>query len=78
MTIEMTWTDAQLLLSVTNAPPRAAPPHPRAAGTGSGLLGMRERAAAAGGAAAHEPTHDGGFRVTVTLPADPSPIQELP
>jgi signal transduction histidine kinase len=37
-------------------------------GTGHGLIGMRERAAAAGGSARAGPTPEGGFRVTATLP----------
>jgi signal transduction histidine kinase len=37
-------------------------------GTGHGLIGMRERAAAAGGTLSAGPTAAGGYGVTATLP----------
>jgi signal transduction histidine kinase len=56
------------------APPDAAPPGGAApdadTDAGHGLTGMRERAAALGGAFAAGPTDDGGFSVTATLPYD--------
>ena len=42
-----------------------------ASGTGRGLLGMRERAAATGGAVTAGPGPDGGWRVTAELPLAP-------
>ncbi|MFI8965061.1 sensor histidine kinase [Streptomyces sp. NPDC053493] len=39
---------------------------------GSGLLGLRERVAAAGGTLVSGPRPGGGFRVTVELPVEPS------
>jgi signal transduction histidine kinase len=43
------------------------------AGTGSGIRGMRERAAALGGSLEAGPRAGGGFRVSATLPADGQP-----
>jgi signal transduction histidine kinase len=43
------------------------------AGTGLGLVGMRERAALLGGSLDAAPTAHGGFRVHARLPLDPSP-----
>jgi signal transduction histidine kinase len=59
-----------LRLSVTNtAPSRAADPMLAGAGSGTGLLGLRQRVELVDGTldAGHEP--DGGFRVEATLPA---------
>jgi signal transduction histidine kinase len=61
---------------VTNGPPSrahagsgAAPgSHDVPTGSGLGLLGMRERVAAAGGSLVSGPTADGGFRVEARLP----------
>jgi signal transduction histidine kinase len=44
-----------------------------AIGTGSGITGMRERAAALGGDLSAGFRHDGGFRVSVRLPVRSSP-----
>jgi signal transduction histidine kinase len=41
-------------------------------GTGRGLQGMRERAAACGGTVHTEPTPEGGFRIAASLPLAPS------
>ena len=47
-----------------------APPVDATVGTGSGIRGMRERAAALGGHLEAGPRGDGGFRVLATLPVD--------
>lgn len=44
-----------------------------APGTGSGVLGMRERALAAGGTLEAGPVDGGGWRVLATLPVEPGP-----
>ncbi|WP_369634452.1 sensor histidine kinase [Nocardia sp. JMUB6875] len=59
--------DGQLLVQIRNSPPpgRASPSGGRG---GFGLMGMRERAEAVGGALAAGPTDDGGWQVTARLP----------
>jgi signal transduction histidine kinase len=60
-------TDAGALeVDVTNR--SGAGPHAHAAGSGHGIQGMRERAAALGGSLDAGPTPDGGFRVHARLP----------
>jgi signal transduction histidine kinase len=68
--VRLTYLPGEFRLEVTDSGTNA-PQH--AAGTGHGLLGMRERALSVGGAftARHEP--DSGFRVTAVLPAAVSP-----
>ncbi|MEU8651942.1 histidine kinase [Streptomyces sp. NPDC048737] len=58
-----------LELTVDNAPPRgSAPPGVGGLGSGRGLAGMRERAAAVGGELTAGPRPDGGWRVRAMLP----------
>jgi signal transduction histidine kinase len=62
-------TDERLELAIRNGP--AVPgiaPAPMAAGTGHGVLGMRERAALLGGTLAAGRDADGGYTVTAVLP----------
>ncbi|WP_079657431.1 sensor histidine kinase [Streptomyces sp. 3214.6] len=50
------------------------PPHaPKRLGTGHGLIGMRERAAAVGGTVTTGPRPEGGFRVVAELPLSLTP-----
>lgn len=67
--VVLAWSATGLVVEVVNGPPpagRVAPDGP----VGHGLMGMRERALAAGGALTAGPTPDGGWRVHATLPAD--------
>ncbi|WP_189827134.1 sensor histidine kinase [Streptomyces finlayi] len=56
---------ANLLMVVRN---RAGTKGPSAPGSGKGIQGMRERAAALGGSLLAQPTQDGGFMVEALLP----------
>jgi signal transduction histidine kinase len=67
VTVDIDWTDSGVTLTVANTPP-ASPPG-KGIGTGNGLLGMRERAAAADGTLHAGPTPDGGYRLVATLRA---------
>ena len=72
------YAPAELLLSVRNDAPGPARSEPGgsgvgAAGTGSGIAGMRARAESLGGTLTAGPLPAGGFGVDVTLPA---PIEE--
>jgi signal transduction histidine kinase len=62
------WSAASVHLTVSNTEPPAAPPGLRNEGTGHGLIGIRERATAAGGTARAGPAQAGGYCVTATLP----------
>jgi signal transduction histidine kinase len=58
----------RLLLTLEDPGPASAAGGARAGGSGSGLVGMRERAAALGGFVEAAPTASGGFRVHAELP----------
>lgn len=60
---------AGVRVAVVNRAPPGGAPAPDTAGTGLGVHGMTERAAALGGSLRAEPTGDGGFAVTAVLPA---------
>ena len=62
------WSAPSVHLTVSNTEPAAARQALMSEGTGHGLIGMRERAAAAGGTARAGPVEAGGYRVTATLP----------
>ncbi|MGF7235440.1 MAG: sensor histidine kinase [Frankia sp.] len=62
------WSAETVRLTVTNSAATAASRGLMHKGTGHGLMGMRERTAAAGGSVSTASTTDGGYRVTATLP----------
>jgi signal transduction histidine kinase len=68
VSLTIDWSAASVHLTVSNTEPAAAPPALVNEGTGHGLIGMRERAAAAGGTLSAGPAAAGGYRVTATLP----------
>ncbi|MEU0677030.1 sensor histidine kinase [Streptomyces sp. NPDC006172] len=77
--VRLAWTRRCLTLTVTNdTPPGRPTARRRSDGGGFGLLGMRERATAAGGAfhAGHRP--QGGFEVACTLPLTGDDAPALP
>ncbi|MFT2014931.1 sensor histidine kinase [Streptomyces sp. 796.1] len=70
--VSLTTTGEHLGVLVINyASPAAAPAPLEAAGTGHGLVGMRERVRLVGGTVDIGPLPDGGFRVAARLPLDP-------
>jgi signal transduction histidine kinase len=68
---------AAVTLVVTNQAPAAAPAA-EPGRPGHGLIGMRERAAMAGGELRAGPTPDGGFEVFARLPLEPGPVPAQP
>jgi signal transduction histidine kinase len=63
----------RLRVTVANDPVDAAPDKAlNGVGSGQGLVGMRERAGMLGGELTAEPTPEGGFVVTATLPLEPA------
>jgi signal transduction histidine kinase len=68
VSLSINWSAASVHLTVSNTAPAAAPQGLLNEGTGHGLIGMRERAAAAAGTARAGPAQAGGYRVTATLP----------
>lgn len=68
VSLAIDWSAASVHLTVSNTGPAAAPQGIMNEGTGHGLIGMRERAAAAGGTLSAGASAAGGYRVTATLP----------
>ena len=68
VSLSIDWSAASVQLTVSNTGPAAAPQGLMNEGTGHGLIGMRERAAAAEGTLSAGPAAGGGYRVTATLP----------
>ena len=64
--VELGYRPTGLVLRVVNGPARSQPVP--TAGSGHGVLGMRERAAMLGGELTAEPRPDGGYAVTAVLP----------
>jgi signal transduction histidine kinase len=80
-TVAIEYAPDKLRLAIRNAGPN--PPHrpggdPAAedGGTGSGIAGMRARAASLGGILEAGPLPDGGYLVSATLPTTPAPTRE--
>ncbi|WP_212995936.1 sensor histidine kinase [Winogradskya consettensis] len=71
--VTVTFTRTELSLDLTNG----VPPGPRSQGSGYGLIGMRERAAAAGGTVDASFTTDDEFAVRAVFPA-PARSEEQP
>ncbi len=69
--------DDDILIEVEDDGGRAPVPL-RDTGSGHGLRGMRERAAAAGGSLEAGPRDGGGWRVTASLPAGAAPVSAKP
>nr|WP_246372452.1 sensor histidine kinase [Gordonia humi] len=65
--VRITARDDDAVVSIVNGPP-ADPSAPTRPGSGQGVIGMRERASAVGGTLSAQPTADGGFAVTATVP----------
>ncbi len=66
--VQISYRPGELSIEVTDdGPSGQAPPPVSPAGSGHGLIGMRERAALFGGQLSAGP-HAGGFRVTASLP----------
>jgi signal transduction histidine kinase len=71
VTVRVTYDDADMHVEIDDD--GTAPAHGAAAiGTGSGITGMRERAAALGGDLSAGFRRGGGFRVSARLPVRPA------
>jgi signal transduction histidine kinase len=71
-TVRVSYGDRDLTVQVDDDG-RGQQGHSRAPGSGKGIVGMRERAAALGGDLEAAPRPGGGFRVLARLPLDGSP-----
>jgi signal transduction histidine kinase len=72
--LRLVWEDRQLLIQIDNDVNKAAASRGAALSIGRGLVGLRARAHAAGGRLHAGPHHNGGYRLTATLPL-PDPAQ---
>ncbi len=73
--VQLRYGKAVLTVTVDDDGPAS---HAEAGGSGNGLAGMRERAAALGGTIEAGPRPDGGFRVVAELPLGPSAAPPAP
>jgi signal transduction histidine kinase len=71
-TVRTSYGDGELTVQVDDDG-RGPSPHGAAAGSGKGIMGMRERVAALGGDLQAGPRPGGGFRVRARLPLDGAP-----
>ncbi|MGZ2357246.1 sensor histidine kinase [Streptomyces sp. 372A] len=76
--ISVTSDGGQLTVLVVNAPPEQPGSPLETAGTGHGLIGMRERVRLTGGSLDAGPLPDGGFRVAARLPLSPAGPDDAP
>jgi signal transduction histidine kinase len=68
VSVGLDWKDDTLVITVRDDGQGGAAPGLAASGSGSGLIGIRERAAACGGSAETGPAAGGGFEVHARLP----------
>jgi signal transduction histidine kinase len=66
--LRLAWDDNRLLIQIDNDINAAAANRGQALSVGRGLAGLRARAQAAGGRLHAGPHHNGGYRLTATLP----------
>jgi signal transduction histidine kinase len=71
-TVRVSYGDGELTVQVDDDG-RGPSPHRAAAGSGNGIVGMRERVAVLGGDLQAGPRPGGGFRVRARLPLDGAP-----
>ena len=76
--VTLDWGTTELTLGVANDRPVGLPSDHRGPGTGHGLIGMRERALAAGGSLWTGRRAGGGYLVSATLPADTIRVDDRP
>jgi signal transduction histidine kinase len=66
--LRIDWEAEQLLIQIDNDINLAEAHHGQALSVGRGLVGLRERVDAAGGSLHAGPYHQGGYRLTATIP----------